>query len=579
MDGRRDESGISEAGFRRLILLILLFACVLAYANTLTGEWVWDDASSVLLHKHVQDPGQFVQLFREDQHAFGRGQGNFYRPLVSASFMLDYQLAGGPAPTPSGTVKEADLSTLIFHVTNIFWHAAAALLFALMLRGLGAPRFVQLLAPLIFAVHPLHTEAVAYISGRADMMSAAAIFGAVCFVILSFREEKLLWGLAGASACFVGGLLSKESTLIFPFLLALLLPLMRENANVLEQQEKPSFLLALVPLAPAAVILGVYMLLRATVLRFAEGSASTPSPLSQRLVETAQALGMYVKLLFIPTGLHMERVLHDVSMVYALAGVVFLAGMLAVIVVSLRKGRGRIAAGCAWFLVSWLPISGIFPLNAPMAEHWMYVPMAGFWWAFTELIHAACRRKTLLRAAGVVLVAVCIVFTGLTARRNLDWHDNVTLFRATLRENPESARVHYNLAVTYEDLEGNYAGARRHYERYLELQTRCRASLPEGAPVAMDDEIEARMSLGRVLMRLQAYEEAVNAFAPLIRLSGVEAWKMTAAVAAFETGKAMLALGEVGKANMFFQQAVGMEPRLLTDVVNTISGKPFQDGY
>ena len=493
--------------------------------------------------------------------------------------MLDYQLAGGPAPTPSGTVKEADLSTLIFHVTNIFWHAAAALLFALMLRGLGAPRFVQLLAPLIFAVHPLHTEAVAYISGRADMMSAAAIFGAVCFVILSFREEKLLWGLAGASACFVGGLLSKESTLIFPFLLALLLPLMRENANVLEQQEKPSFLLALVPLAPAAVILGVYMLLRATVLRFAEGSASTPSPLSQRLVETAQALGMYVKLLFIPTGLHMERVLHDVSMVYALAGVVFLAGMLAVIVVSLRKGRGRIAAGCAWFLVSWLPISGIFPLNAPMAEHWMYVPMAGFWWAFTELIHAACRRKTLLRAAGVVLVAVCIVFTGLTARRNLDWHDNVTLFRATLRENPESARVHYNLAVTYEDLEGNYAGARRHYERYLELQTRCRASLPEGAPVAMDDEIEARMSLGRVLMRLQAYEEAVNAFAPLIRLSGVEAWKMTAAVAAFETGKAMLALGEVGKANMFFQQAVGMEPRLLTDVENTISGKPFQDGY
>lgn len=579
MDGKRDESGISEAGFRRLVLLMVLFACVLAYANTLTGEWVWDDASSVLLHKHVQDPGRFFQLFREDQHAFGRGQGNFYRPLVAASFMLDYQLAGGPAPASSETVKEADVSTLVFHVTNIFWHTVAALLFALMLRGLGAPRFVQLLAPLIFAVHPLHTEAVAYISGRADMMSAAAIFGALCFVILSFREEKIFWGLAGASVCFVAGLLSKESTLIFPFLLALLLPLMRGNVHALEQREKPSMMRSAFPLIPAAIILGIYMLLRSTVLRFAEGSASAPAPLAQRLVETAQALGMYVKLLFVPTGLHMERVLHDVSMVYALAGVVFLAGMLALIVVSARKGRGRIAAGCAWFLVSWLPISGIFPLNAPMAEHWMYVPMAGFWWALTELIHAACRREALLRAAGIILIVLCIAFTGLTARRNLDWHDNATLFRATLRENPGSARVHYNLAVTYEDLEGNYAGARRHYERYLELQVKRRAALPEGAPVAMDDEIEARMSLGRVLMRLQEYEEAINVFAPLIRLSGEEAWKITAAIAAFETGKAMLALGEIGKANLFFQQAVGLEPGLLTDIENTISGQPFQGGY
>src|SRR5512145_2849251 len=98
MDPRNTDSGPSDAGFRRLILLLLALACIAAYANTLSGAWVWDDASSVLLHKHVQDPGRFFQLFREDQHAFGRGQGNFYRPLVSASFMLDYQLSGAPPP-------------------------------------------------------------------------------------------------------------------------------------------------------------------------------------------------------------------------------------------------------------------------------------------------------------------------------------------------------------------------------------------------------------------------------------------------------------------------------------------------
>lgn len=579
MDIRRADSGPSESGFRWAVILLLALACILAYANTLPGEWVWDDASSVLLHKHVQDPGEFLQLFREDQHAFGRGQGNFYRPLVSASFMVDYQLSGSPPPGPSGAVKEADLSTFVFHVSNLFWHMAAVLLFAAMLRGLGAPRFVQFMAPLIFAVHPLHTEAVAYISGRADMMSAACIFAALCFAILSFRDGGMLRGLIGASICFAAGLLSKESTLIFPFLLALLLPVMREHAAAGGSEEKPSRARTLLPLVPAAAVLGVYLLLRATVLRFAEGAASAPAPLAQRLVETAQALGMYVKLLFIPTGLHMERVLENVSMAYALAGALFLAGMLALIVFSWRRGYKRIAAGCAWFLVSWLPISGIFPLNAPMAEHWMYVPMAGFWWALMEMMHAGCKREYALRAAGVAVVMLCIVFTGLTAQRNLDWKDNVSLFRATLRENPESARVHYNLAVTYEDLEGNYAGARRHYERYLEIQAGRRARLPEGSQAAVDDEIEARMSLGRVLIRLQEYEEAVNALAPLIRLAGSEAWKTTAAIAAFETGKAMLALGEIAKSNAYFQQAVGIEPKLLADVENTISGKPFHDGY
>ena len=77
---------------------VVLAAACAAYLNTLDGEWVWDDVSSVLLHKHVQEPAKFFQLFREDQHAFGRGQGNFYRPLVAASFMVDYAISGGPSP-------------------------------------------------------------------------------------------------------------------------------------------------------------------------------------------------------------------------------------------------------------------------------------------------------------------------------------------------------------------------------------------------------------------------------------------------------------------------------------------------
>ena len=81
---------------RAYYLLVSVAVCLLgtvAYVNTFDGEWVWDDASSVLLHQHVQDPSKLFQLFQEDQHAFGRGDGNFYRPLLSVTFMLDFLLS------------------------------------------------------------------------------------------------------------------------------------------------------------------------------------------------------------------------------------------------------------------------------------------------------------------------------------------------------------------------------------------------------------------------------------------------------------------------------------------------------
>lgn len=162
---------MSESRFNWAMVLVLLLTCAIAYINTLDGEWVWDDASSVLLHEHVQQPDHLLQLFREDQHAFGRGQGNFYRPLVSVSFMVDYYLAGGPSPETYGKQALPEVSPLLFHISNMFWHYCAALALLLLLHVLEAPRFVRGLVPLLFVVHPLHTEAVAYISeiGRAHV--------------------------------------------------------------------------------------------------------------------------------------------------------------------------------------------------------------------------------------------------------------------------------------------------------------------------------------------------------------------------------------------------------------------------
>ncbi|MCK5861452.1 MAG: hypothetical protein KAH38_03140 [Candidatus Hydrogenedentes bacterium] len=574
---------MSESRFNWTIALLLLLACSLAYINTLDGEWVWDDSSSVLLHKHVQQPGKTFLLFSEDQHAFGRGQGNFYRPLVASSFMLDYYFSGGPSPDDYAAQTLPEISPFLFHLSNIFWHLSAALLLLLLLHFLKAPRFVRGVTPLLFVVHPLHTEAVAYISGRADMMSAAAIFAALCFSVTAIQHKRPVGGTIGAVLCFIAGLLSKESTLIYPILLGIIFLTVRTKRNTLEktaiQEEKIPFYLRFAPLLSAASVLVLYLLLRSTVLNFANGSTVDASPLPHRLFETMQSLGLYAKMLFFPIGLHMERSLDGVPSVYALFGILFLLSLIAGIALSWYSGRKRIAAGFAWFLASWLPISGIFPLNAPLAEHWMYVPMAGFWWAFLEIIWELCKDTRRIKIAYTISLILCILFIAMTAQRNREWHDNETLFRATLRENPNTIRVHYNLAVTYDNIQRNYAGARRHYEYYIKLRDHERAAAGVDRGTFTSDDIEVRMSLGRLLLQSGEYLAAFNTLAPLKQLAKIEAWRPTAALAALQTGQALLALGDIGQAHHYFQEAVTIDPNLATEVELQLSGQPFGDNF
>ena len=370
---------MTSAGWKWVAGAAIVLAAVLGYANTLEGQWVWDDVSSVLLHKHVQDPTQFLRLFQEDQHKFGRGQGNFYRPLVSASFMLDYAVTGGPPPseTEAAGKSHPDVPTLVFHLSNMLWHALAALLlFALLLR-VGAPLLVGTAATLVYVAHPLHTEAVAYISGRADMMSATFMFAGICLVI-SDRNGPGQWSAWALSLfCFIFALLSKESSLIYPVLLVIAVLAVEFSKD----RETRRYWLKLPPIVGAVAVLLVYVLLRSTVLKFAAPTATSATALSQRLLETCQAYALYIQLLFWPTHLHMERTLDGVPGWMAGVGALLLLLTFVCVGIAWGKKQYRIAAGLIWFIAAWAPISGIFPLNAPMAEHWMYVPMAGFCWA------------------------------------------------------------------------------------------------------------------------------------------------------------------------------------------------------
>ncbi len=551
----------NENQFRWAAVFAVVLLGFVAYAGSLSGEFVWDDASSILLHEHVKDPSKAVQLFREDQHVFGRGEGNFYRPLLSLSFMVDYFFAHTPENLEiPPAFRPPEVGPFLFHITSTLWHIAAALLlFALMTR-LGATATVRLLVVLVYVLHPLHTEAVAYISGRADSMAAAFMFAGLTLSVGDPRSPRRGLSIIFASWCFIFGLLSKEAAIIYPALLFLCLFFGARNRDA---ENAPSLSARLLPLYYAVPIAGAYAALRATVLNFAPMTGSRLS-----FSESAQTLATYVGLIFAPLNLHMEWSLAHATGLTAAAGFVLLAAAIALMVYGHRCEKPGVTLGMGWFLVGWLVISGaLLPLNAPMAEHWMYVPLAGFLWALATLLFDGPFPKPVGRALATVTAIWCVWLLSLTTTRNADWHDNETLYTTTLRENPGSIRVRYNLAVTYQDLLGNPIGARREYQLLLSFIDAMNELDPAAAVPWNSTVIDSRMSLARIAERQGNFAESANQYMQVIQRSQAESRKQYLTEALLSLGRVRLAMGDEMGADQSFLTLLQSQPELVEPIL------------
>lgn len=565
---------MTDTAFRLFIAALVIGAGIVTYSNTLDNDWVWDDVSSVLLHAHVQDPARWGNLFTEDQHAFVGRQGNFYRPLVALSFGVDFYFAHGPVPAPfpgEDPNPPAEVSPRLFHITSTAWHIAAALGLLAIMALLGAPRFAVGLAPLLFVVHPLHTEAVTYISGRADQMSAAFMFWGVALALLRpARVGSRVLTTLGAVALGACAVLSKESGALFPVLL-----LLCAGASVILQprEGRRGEVLRLAPAVVGAFgVLAVYVGLRMTLLSFGSESSPPEGDLTQRLIETGQALALYAKLMVVPTHLHMERTLEWVPASIGFVGWGLIAGLAVGIGVALQRGAHRVALGLAWFVATWLPISGLIPLNAPMAEHWMYVPMAGLLWALFEAVHRATPQQGQRTALAMLAVIGAVIYTGMSLERNRDWRDNETLFRATLRENPRSLRVHYNLAVTYESELNRPEAAIRHFERVIELYAMQKQAQGNMA-LLWPEELEAHLSLGDLYLEQGRLGDAFRNFTAATRGAGDPQFVLITATAAYGLGRCLVESGDTIAAAQQFQQALQVRPELAPGVRAALAGR------
>jgi cytochrome c-type biogenesis protein CcmH/NrfG len=417
------------------VLLVFLGAALLAYLPALNGPLMWDDYYLVGTNPFFRSPVFIGEVFKHWLYLDSTSQ--YYRPVQNLSYLLDYWLWSGVAYG--------------YHLTNILLHGlCGASLFTLLRRRLAELDPTNLRVPavalgvaLLWTVHPAHNAAVAYIAGRADSLAMLGAIVAWLLADASGPGRRLLFVLP-AMLCALLALCAKELAIFWFVLFAL---------HRLVIARKP---LALIP---ALLVVGVYFVLRSLPeARAAVANAGLPA--GERALVMLRALGDYAGMLVWPARLMMDRSISSPVMYQSYAlwldNIEFeylsVVGLAALLFIGWKcrshaPGRRWRLAGVVWFALGFLPISNLFPLNAQVAEHWIYHASIG---AF--IFAAGCLEPQSIRwprAVAAVVSLLAVAFAVRTAVRAGDWADPERFYVKNVRSGGGTPRIHTQLAQIY----------------------------------------------------------------------------------------------------------------------------------
>ncbi len=398
-----------------------------------------------------------------------------------------------------------------YHFINSSFHITDAILLFLIFLYLFKNRWLAVLTSLIFLVHPLQTEAVTYVSGLGDSLSAFFIFSGILFY-LKFRisnKQPLKSSFYFSSLLmYIFSLMSKETAIVMPVYLSLV------DFFFLFENKKYSFKEALKDIGkviwPFFVLAGLYVLLRATVLNFEnsfnlynEENAFT-SNFHIRLFTFFRILTIYFGLLFWPLNLHMERTV-NIALSFNSPSVIFgffLSLALSVFAFLKFKKFPIISFGIIWFFIGLSPVSNILvPISGLIYEHWLYLPLIGVFLSLFSLGSIIGEKYQLQKTFLIIFVLTLIFFSFLTIKRNRDWRNPIVFYSQTLKYSPNSYRVINNLGMAYADRKDYYT-AEKMYKRAIKLDRK--------NPVAYHNLANLYKNSGRIDLAIKNYKIAIS---------------------------------------------------------------------
>jgi cytochrome c-type biogenesis protein CcmH/NrfG len=436
------------------------------YLNALDNPFVYDDRVTVLDNPSLVDlrNWRFVLVY------------SLFRPLVNVSYAVDAALWG--------------FRPLGFHLTNLALHALnVALLFRLVWHAVGDTRArtgrrtpsvddeaarAAFAAAAVWAVHPVMTEAVGYVSGRSELLCATFFLSAWLLLRRGLVETRPA-SLAAGVAAFLAALASREVAVAFPFVF---FAYDRWCLGGTVEERRRRLWRLHVPLASLVMLAAVA---RLSTLVLAERPVG--DPLWSTLLTQTTVLVRYLSLLALPVG---QSIVHQVRQITRPTDAAFVASAavllaLAVAAWRLRRRAPVAAVGIVWFFLVLLPSSSVVALRESMAEHRVYLAGAGVFAGLASALAGIAARAT---AAGPEparpdrrwirrwrwgLATVVAGLAVLTVQRNRVWDDPVTLWAEAAARAPAYWEAHYGLADALRE-QGRCADAVAAYRAVLALR-------------------------------------------------------------------------------------------------------------
>ena len=531
---RRDSRKDRDAG----VFLILILLATLPYLNALANGFVYDDHDQVLENPYIHSFQYIGKIFGSTVWTFQGAQGvsNYYRPLMTFAYLVSYKMFGR---IPFG-----------FHLVNLVLHISVVVLLFIVTERLFQDRLLSLITAGLFALHPIHTESVAWIAAITDL-ELSFFFLLTFLVYLRLPETQsqnrrdwipyafmlMAYGLA---------LLSKEQALVLPALIVIYEHFYRPGSATREFQHK---LRRYLPLC--LVALG-YIAFRLFVLGGFAPAIWRPSlPWKEVLLSAVALVGGYLAKLIWPVRLVAFYVFHESHSIrepHVLAG---LAGLIvcAALFVFLWRNARPLSFALLWMGATLAPVLNARWMPAQVfAERYLYLPSVGFCWLIGAAVAKLWRetrsgspsalKHFANQAVALAVLVVACLYAVATVERNRDWRTDEVLYRRTLEAQPDAQVIHTNLGVYYSD-RGDWAAAEREWT----------LALGPGKPSAV-----TLNDLGLVRKNQKRYSEAADLFgqAIVLRPKYMAPYKHLAEMYA--------EMGRLEDADRQYQQAVSLAP-------------------
>jgi protein O-mannosyl-transferase len=526
---------------------------VAVYANSLSNGFITDDKLQLLANPLVTDIHKLPQVFGSGVWSFLGYRGNYYRPAQFLLYALLYRLFGPHA--------------LGFHCFMVMLHAAnTALVYALARRLIG--RFTPgqsipdqstsgaaWISAAVFAVHPIHTEAVDWIAALPDvLLTTLSLAGLLAFV----RQNGLPSRLQAAGHCvlYLLALLTKETGVM-------LLPLYAgyqwiAKEWIVQEWMVPGKSAAATrgplkmrgPLSQSdarlyagmAAVLAIYLVLRVHALGALAPAQQAFLQLSPAAFAMSAAViaASYLASLVWPAGLNFFHIFHATSqatpqLVFAMAALAATAW----VAFRLRARRPMVSYGILWIALTIAPVLNLAGVGQNVfAERYLYLPSVGFVWLAG--LAWAWLRTAAPPVAWPAAAAILLACSAAAMARNADWKDDYTLLQATLKQSPESGYLHNLMAGVWIE--------RDQFRRALDEQTLAVRYEPRS--------VTFRKNLGNILLGMDS-AAAAREFEIVTRLDP------SLAEGRVDLGLAYQALGDSARAAAEYERALALAPDYL----------------